>query len=407
MRILVTCFSDVSRRGENVSFALQLASSLQQRGHAVTVLSRSDAPNQRGIDLIRGVPTIFHGDSSAGVLRRLAHMPVLSLHQNLVHVMRYQVEEPDVLLTLCPFYVNAARCVWPRVRIIYLFAGFYQPDAGPTSIRRHHWLRFLHRHLLRRAQVLALRRSDQTLVPSPASVRPVLTACSRMEGRLDIAVPGVLDLKQHPVRRDILRARFHTPANATVLLAARQPIDADNVTFLLKVLQNAKAPNIMLWVAGSGPELEEVEFRAKKSGLLDRVRFLGAQAEMSEGCAAADVLVHAVRMEFSPQVYLQSMAYGLPVIGPADNYPRTVSPLPHLIQEGIHGFIYDLDSEISLRLVLEEIAGSPHMLRPMGLAARELAVSQHDWDAYIDTIQQYLLTGRQSAGPRTRKEGLR
>jgi glycosyltransferase involved in cell wall biosynthesis len=70
---------------------------------------------------------------------------------------------------------------------------------------------------------------------------------------------------------------------------------------------------LTLLLAGSGSGVK-VETLARSLGVADRVRLLGHVEDMPRLFAAADVVVHAATQEGVPQVVIQALAAGVPVI---------------------------------------------------------------------------------------------
>jgi glycosyltransferase involved in cell wall biosynthesis len=75
-------------------------------------------------------------------------------------------------------------------------------------------------------------------------------------------------------------------------------------------------PEVRLLIVGDGPFRPELEALAGSLGVSDRVRFLGRRPheELPELYEAADALVLASMREGWPNVLLESMACGTPVI---------------------------------------------------------------------------------------------
>jgi glycosyltransferase involved in cell wall biosynthesis len=75
-------------------------------------------------------------------------------------------------------------------------------------------------------------------------------------------------------------------------------------------------PDCELVVIGDGPDRADFQAQARDAGVTERVRFLGSipQAELREYYGAADALVLASSREGWPNVLLEAMACGTPVI---------------------------------------------------------------------------------------------
>ena len=104
----------------------------------------------------------------------------------------------------------------------------------------------------------------------------------------------------------------------------------DLVIEALALLRN-QGLDARLCIIGAGPLREELEALRDRLGLQAQVRFLGAlpQQELAAWYAAADVLLLASEREGWPNVVLESMACGTPVVATAvGGIPEIVSP-PH------------------------------------------------------------------------------
>jgi glycosyltransferase involved in cell wall biosynthesis len=77
-----------------------------------------------------------------------------------------------------------------------------------------------------------------------------------------------------------------------------------------------RMPDVLLLIAGRGPERDKLEALARRLGVAERVRFLGAvpQMELKKVFNAADLMVLASSREGWANVLLESMACGTPVV---------------------------------------------------------------------------------------------
>ncbi len=89
----------------------------------------------------------------------------------------------------------------------------------------------------------------------------------------------------------------------------------------------AGRPGALLVIAGDGPERSRLEREARETGVAERVVFLGECNDTPLFMSALDAFVLPSRWEGMPNVVLEAMAAGIPVIGTfAGGVPEMVAP---------------------------------------------------------------------------------
>ena len=92
----------------------------------------------------------------------------------------------------------------------------------------------------------------------------------------------------------------------------------------------AQLPGVDLAIVGDGPERPRIEALARRLGVADRLRLLGRmpQQQLPEIYSAADLLVHPSSREGWPNVLLESMACGTPVVATNFDGPAEIVAAP-------------------------------------------------------------------------------
>lgn len=132
--------------------------------------------------------------------------------------------------------------------------------------------------------------------------------------------------------------------------------------------------DVVLQVAGEGPQEQEARRYVDGHGLADRVIFLGAlnKKKMPVFYRNGDILLFPAKQagfsgqseESSPYAVLEAMASGLPVVA------YRTSALEALVQDGATGYLVEPGDVASLARRLRALCHDTVLMRTMGKAAR-------------------------------------
>ena len=198
---------------------------------------------------------------------------------------------------------------------------------------------------LNKPVVITARGTDVNYIPRyPKPRRLIIEAAQAAAGIIAVSQAikdAIVDLGISPGKVVVLRngvdlklfhphgrteAREQLKLNGRVLLSVGHLIERKGHNFVIEAL--SMLPDFTLLIAGAGPERKHLETLAKKIGVEDRVRFLGSVShdELQKIYAAADALVLASSREGWPNVLLEAMACGTPVVAtPIWGNPEVVS----------------------------------------------------------------------------------
>ncbi len=159
------------------------------------------------------------------------------------------------------------------------------------------------------------------------------------------------------------------------------------LSFVLQEVRRS-VPDARLRIVGFTPQSEpRVAALLAELGLTEHVDFAGVKtsAQLPEFYARARVLVVPSAYEGLPFVILEAMRSGLPVVA------TRVSGHPEAIEDGVNGFLVDLDDPEQLAQRCVELLQDDGLAERLGRAARETFLQRFDIDRqlrrYIEIYQ--------------------
>lgn len=255
--------------------------------------------------------------------------------------------------------------------------------------RRLLWLNPYHRHLLRAEAALFASPRLRAVICNSQMVRDEI---QRHYGvapeKLHVIYSGVDTEHFHPrlkAERDAVRARHSVPNDATVFLFVGSGFERKGLVATLAAL--ARAPGAYLLVVGRDKHAQRYATRAQTWGIADRVRFLGRQADVRPYYGAADALVLPSLYDPFPNVALEAMACGLPLI------TSTQSGAAELVRDSENGFVTDALDSAAIAAAMRHLTVTATAVR-LGAAARRAVepLTLEQMGARLRALYQSLLS---------------
>jgi glycosyltransferase involved in cell wall biosynthesis len=175
------------------------------------------------------------------------------------------------------------------------------------------------------------------------------------------------------------------PENPVRLLFVGRLVHQKGLDLLFKALARLRVP-FYLQLVGDGDQRAALEKEAAAFSEPSRVEFLGWQdrATIAELYRNAHLFVFPSRDEGMPNVVLEAMASGLPVLATAIPGSRD------LVRDGVNGRIVPADNAAALGEALEDLLASPEHLVTMGAASRSVVEREYTWGrvaaGYLDSM---------------------
>ena len=152
--------------------------------------------------------------------------------------------------------------------------------------------------------------------------------------------------------------RFTREKRHNVFLDALRKLQADGVPFDSTI-------------AGDGPLRHEIQAEVGRLGLSNRVRLPGAVADTRSLYHSADVFVLSSDYEGTPNVVLEAMAHGLPVVA------TRVGGVPALLSNEVTGLLTEPGDSRAIADTIARLAADPSLRAKLGSRALSYVREHH------------------------------
>jgi glycosyltransferase involved in cell wall biosynthesis len=326
----------------------------------------------RGLDRRRFQPeiwTLAAGDDFSPVARAWG-IPVTQLSRQkmagpatLARLwLRFKKSPPDLLLTL-----TAVPNIWGRVLGRWAGAPLVVGNVRSLTHHRQHegWLWPFADHILCNTKAINDKLNND---------------CKISLSRITV-IPNGVDM-------DYFQPQSPGPAPKPVILSVgRLVLDKDQET-LIRAFRLAQTdhPDAELWLVGDGPRKQVLETLATRLLPPGKVRFLPGQTDLRPLFAQAAIFALSSRHEAFPNVALEAMAMGLPVVA------TRVGGLPDLVTPGESGWLTPPGNAAALAGAISQLLGDPETRQAFGRAGRQRVERDFTLEAMVRRHEEVFAT---------------
>ena len=284
-----------------------LARELAKR-HEVTVLTSrakdlAALESDHGVRVIR-VPVFFRSQLAvANFPSMLAYLPMATLRGLFLGRRTFDVVNTHFAVPTGPVGQLLSR-FYGVPNVLSIHGGDLYDPSKKLSPHRHAWLRRPIRALLLAADAVV--GQSRNTVGHVEQIYGVSRAVK--------LIP--LGIDRPPPVPAVAREEFGLPRDAFVLVTVGRLVARKSTVQLVRALNACGRAAAHLVIVGDGPDAPEIRRVAAELGVADRVHLLGQASDERKyrALATADAFVSASQHEGFGLVFLEAMAFGLPVV---------------------------------------------------------------------------------------------
>jgi glycosyltransferase involved in cell wall biosynthesis len=276
--------------------------------------------------------------------------------------------------------------VLPAIRKII---ASYKPDLVEThavkshfliwltqSYRRRAWIAFHHGYTWTSSKTRLYNSLDRWSLPSASQVvtdcRPFaaeLETIGVAPNRITVQHSSVNDfIPAPPERVAALRRNLQIPDSAQVVLTvgrlSREKGQALVVEAAALLRQKSACKNLYFVLPGIGPDLDMLQNLARERGVLDSFRFPGLVSDIPTYYSLATLMALPSYSEGSPNVLLEAMAAGLPVVA------TNVGGVPEIVTHEKEALLVESGNAAALAQAIDRLCADTALRERLATAAR-------------------------------------
>jgi glycosyltransferase involved in cell wall biosynthesis len=276
---------------------------------------------------------------------------------------------PRIGMTIAPFLLAGA-CAGALRKVLkggYEFdaidAHYFYPDGVAAMLLGRHFtkpvaitargtdINLIPRHAMPRKFITWAARSADAIIAVSQALKRSLEQLGVDASKISVLRNGVDVDMFRPLDRNAERAKLGV--SGRLLLSVGNLVEPKGNGLVIRSLTSL--PEATLILIGDGPDRARLEMVARESGVAQRVRFIGAvaQSELPRYYSAADALVLASIREGWPNVLLEAMACGTPVVA------ARVGGTPEVVTSPAAGLLFEPRTTEALGAAIRQLLETP------------------------------------------------
>jgi len=381
--LYVGCLADVHRWGGATTAATGMCGAARARGWQTLMIGATSRHHDAAI----AAPHPAHFNlriSAAPLLWRIQSWRTAG---QLARQLARLAPPRKAFVGVSPHWVIAARRAWPNVCVVYLFPCLLAnclPFTWPRRRTPTFWRRVDFAGIVR-SEHLAFDLADLTLVPTPQSRAEVLAFHPHVDERLAVCNYGCRPRAITAEMRAAQRRWLGVDEGAFVIFVAGVCDLNKAFAHVVRELPSVD-PRTHLVVLGDGPERPALTRLAAELGVAGRLHLPGPQPDPAPWYAAADCVASTSWYDTFPNVVLEGMHHGRPVVVPRHDPPHVFSGTAEIVAETGAGRVYDRRQPGALACAVNRLIANRAAAAALGERGRAAALERFRWERVADHV---------------------
>ncbi|MBT3404569.1 glycosyltransferase [archaeon] len=354
MKILFQCPKYLPDLGGIEISTSKIAKELIQRGHEVSVLCEKTSDSQKDFEIMEKVKVFRFLNNPLGKFFNFLNFQSLQISLKKYGKKFYKENKFDIIISRAFFFIKPTKQIIPKTPLMYI-----QPSVGYIAMQKSAenspWIRkkisrYLKSLISYSMEKRALKNADRTLSRSKSMdqiIQKVFHSPKEKIGKFT----QIANLKDfQPREKDAkLLEKLQIKNKKIVLTISRLSPDKNNLE-LIDIFKNTNPKNSVLLIVGGGSQENEIKEKIKKLKMKNKIIMVGEQKNTKIYYNLADIFVTTSKQEGFPNVFLEAMASGIPIIGFKENPPEITIPTNEIIQSKKIGFAVKDKKEFSKKI---------------------------------------------------------
>jgi len=265
-----------------------------------------------------------------------------------------------------------------------------------SHLSRHYpWVAFHHGYTSTDRKMRVYNRLDRLSLPSADRLITVCQAFARELSSTKGVALDKISVLHNSIRPQLpaadtearaVRSRVGIANDESLVLAvgrlSKEKAHIDLLAAFARLRESNPEVKAKLMIVGDGPERGRLEAAADSLGIKERIIFAGQLSDVWPFYSAADVFVLPSHSEGSPNVLLEAMVAGIPIVA------TEVGGVPEMVEHNQSALLVPANDPPALAAAIVRVVTDGELARRLAAAASVLAATQHSSENYVRSLNE-------------------